>query len=181
VLPGTIGTLQAAEVIKLILGIGIPLISRLLLYDALEGSFQTIQLHKNPGCVVCGEHPTITHLIDYEQFCGTPVHRPSEIAPQAWDIEPRQLAERLKGGEKICLVDVREAVEQQVSTLPGALHIPYGHLSSRLCELSKDDEIVVFCRTGSRSTYAVQLLHSQGFTKAKNAWAREIDKMMLEY
>jgi len=187
VLPGTIGTLQAAEVIKLILGIGIPLISRLLLYDALEGSFQTIQLHKNPGCVVCGEHPTITHLIDYEQFCGTPAHRPSEIAPQAWDIEPRQLAERLKGGEKICLVDVREAVEQQVSTLPGALHIPYGHLSSRLCELSKDDEIVVFCRTGSRSTYAVQLLHSQGFTKAKNlrgginAWAREIDKTMLEY
>lgn len=187
VLPGTIGTLQATEVIKLILGIGSPLIGRLLLYDALEGSFQTIQLRKNPACVVCGEHPTITRLIDYEQFCGTPAYRPTETPPQSWDIEPRQLAERLRRGEHICLLDVREAVEQQVSSLPGALHIPYGHLSSRLNELPKNGEIVVFCRTGSRSAYAVQLLHGQGFTNAKNlrgginAWAREVDKTMLEY
>lgn len=187
VLPGTIGTLQATEVIKLILGIGAPLINRLLLYDALDGSFQTIQLRKNPACAVCGEHPTITQLIDYEQFCGTPAHHTPETPLQHWDIEPRQLAERLRRGEHICLLDVREAVEQQVSALPGALHIPYGHLSSRLNELPKDGEIVVFCRTGSRSTYAVQLLHGQGFTNAKNlrgginAWAREVDPTMLEY
>lgn len=187
ILPGTIGTLQATEAIKLILGIGSPLIGRLLLYDALEGSFQTIQLRKNPACVVCGEHPTITHLIDYEQFCGAPAYRPTETPLQSWDIEPCQLAERLRHGEHICLLDVREAVEQQVSSLPGALHIPYGHLSSRLNELPKNGEIVVFCRTGSRSAYAVQLLHGQGFTNAKNlrgginAWAREVDKTMLEY
>lgn len=187
VLPGTIGTLQATEVIKLILGIGVPLIGRLLLYDALESSFQNIQLRKNPACVVCGEHPTITHLIDYEQFCGTPASHPAELAPQSWDIEPIELAKRLQHGENIRLLDVREAVEQQVSSLPGALHIPYGHLSSRLHELSKDEEIVAFCRTGSRSSYAVQLLHSQGYTKAKNlrgginAWAREVDKTMLQY
>ncbi len=187
VLPGTIGTLQATEVFKLILGIGVPLIGRLLLYDALESSFQNIQLRKNPACVICGEHPTITHLIDYEQFCGTPAYRPAETATQSWDIEPIELAKRLQHGDNIRLLDVREAVEQQVSSLPGALHIPYGRLSSQLHELSKDEEIVVFCRTGSRSTYAVQLLHSQGYTKAKNlrgginAWARQVDKTMLEY
>ncbi len=187
VLPGTIGTLQASEVIKLILGIGEPMIGKLLLYDALESAFQIVQLRKNPTCVACSEHPTLTHLMDDKQFYGSSLQQPDESALQSWEIEPRQLAERLKRAENIYLLDIREAGEQQVSRLPGARHIPYGQLSARLNELPKEAEIVVFCRDGSRSRDALQLLHQEGFTQAKslrggiNAWAREVDASMLQY
>lgn len=186
VLPGTIGTLQATEAIKLILGIGQPLVGKLLLYDALDSSFQTIQLRKNPNCKICGKNPEVTHLIDYEAFCGTPAHR-SEEGQSPWDVEPAQVARRLAQGDDIFFLDVREPVERQVAQLPGATNIPYGQLSSRLNELPKDREIIAFCRTGSRSVFAVQYLRGEGYNNTMNlqggtnAWARQVDPNLLEY
>ncbi|MCC6147288.1 MAG: molybdopterin-synthase adenylyltransferase MoeB [Anaerolineaceae bacterium] len=186
VLPGTIGTLQAAEVIKLILGVGQPLVGKLLLYDALESVFQTIQLRKNPNCKVCGVNPEVTHLIDYEAFCGTPAHSTGEEITRM-DVEPAEVVRRLENGEDIFLLDVREPVEQQVVHLPGAVNIPYGQLSSRLTELPSDRDIIAFCRTGSRSAFAVQYLKAEGFDNARNlrggtnAWARQVDPDLLQY
>lgn len=186
VLPGTIGTLQATEAIKLILEIGQPLIGKLLLYDALDNTFQPIQLRKNPNCKICGPNPEVTHLIDYEAFCGTPAYRSEEeLAP--WDVEPAQIAGRLAQGDDIFLLDVREPVEQQVVQLPGAASIPYGQLSSRLADLPRDRDIVAFCRTGSRSAFAVRYLQGEGFSNAMNlrggtnAWVRQVDPDLLEY
>jgi molybdopterin/thiamine biosynthesis adenylyltransferase/rhodanese-related sulfurtransferase len=188
VLPGNIGTIQATEVIKLILGIGKPLIGSLLLYDALEMTFQTVRLHKNEHCKVCGSNPEITHLIDYEAYCGVPAHDQSNGSAGAeWDIEPSQLQERLERGDPILLLDVREPVELQVSQLPGAVCIPFGELGARLSELDRQSEIVVFCRTGSRSARALHLLAGAGFQKVKNlrgginAWARQVAPEMYQY
>jgi sulfur-carrier protein adenylyltransferase/sulfurtransferase len=188
VLPGTIGTLQATEVIKLIVGIGSPLIGKLLLYDALDTSFQTVQLRKNPRCKICGEHPEIDHLIEDVDACGpwTPGLEMPCIEPE-WIITTRELNERLQRGESIQLVDVREPVEQQVSALPGAINIPQFELESRLNELNPEDVIVTFCRTGVRSARAVALLRKAGFSHARhlaggiNAWARDVDTHMFQY
>ncbi len=182
ILPGTIGTLQATEAIKLILGVGTPLIGRLLLYDALEMSFQSVKLRKNPNCKVCGPNPEITHLIDYEAFCGVPGHD-HEVGSAGvdWDIEPKDLAEKLKEGTPLRLIDVREPVELQVAKLPGAELIPLGELAANLNKLDSSQEIVLFCKSGSRSTRALELLLSAGFRKVKNlrgginAWSREVD------
>jgi adenylyltransferase/sulfurtransferase len=188
VLPGTIGTLQATETIKVILGIGTSLSGKLLLYDALELSFQSINLRKNPRCKVCSPNPEITHLIDYDEFCGTPAHdRQQEQEMTLWDIEPVELAERLKHGDSIRLLDVREAVEQQVSRLEGAELFSFGELASRLNELDQEQEIVLFCRTGVRSRRALQILVNAGFKKVKNlhgginAWSQQVDPTMLQY
>jgi adenylyltransferase/sulfurtransferase len=188
VLPGTIGTLQATEAIKLILGIGTPLIGRLLLYDALDMTFQSVKLRKNPNCKVCGPNPEVTELIDYEAFCGVPGHDHDQgSAGMGWDIEPQDLAERLNKGEHIRLIDVREPVELEVSKLPGAELIPLGELAANLSKLDSAQEIVLFCRSGSRSARALQLLTSAGFRKVKNlrgginAWAREVDPEMPVY
>ncbi len=186
VLPGTVGTLQATEVIKLILGIGEPLVGKLLLYDALDMSFQTIYLKKNPRCKVCGPNPQITRLIDYEQFCGAPVQQQESLV-QVPQIAPEELAAELKGGTKICLLDVREEVESQVSALPGAKVIAVGQLPSRLNELDPESDWVVFCRTGVRSARAVDLLLKAGFARVRNlrgginAWAREVDRNLFVY
>ncbi len=188
VLPGTIGTLQATEALKLILGIGTPLIGRLLLYDALDMSFEFVQLRKNPHCKVCGPNPEVTELIDYEAFCGMPAHdRDEGTAGAGWDIEPRELAERLKRGDRIRLIDVREPHELKISRLEGAELIPLGQLAARLSELDSAEEIVLFCRSGSRSARALELLVSAGFRKVKNlkgglnAWAREVDPNVPVY
>jgi molybdopterin/thiamine biosynthesis adenylyltransferase/rhodanese-related sulfurtransferase len=193
VVPGTIGTLQTTEVVKLILGIGAPLFGVLLLYDALEMTFQNIQIKKNSVCKVCGQTPEITHLIDYEAFCGVLVGSDSFVKdkeqpmPELWDISPHELAERLRCGEDIQLVDVREAVEQQVSHLPGARLIPLDQLARRMAALDRSKETILFCRTGGRSRRAAVLLHSAGFERVRNlagginAWAREVDPTMLEY
>lgn len=188
VLPGTVGTIQATEVIKRILGIGESLVGKLLLYDALEMSFQMIKLRKNPSCKVCGPHPSITRLIDYEAFCGVPAREThtDRLEPE-WNIEPAELAEKLKQGSKICLVDVREPVELQVSQIPGEVVIPLGQLASRLSELDPEQEIVVFCRTGVRSSRALQILLGAGYKSVRNlkgginAWAREVDPQVLQY
>ncbi len=188
VLPGTIGTLQATEAIKLILGIGRPLIGRLLLYDALDSSFQFVNLRKNPKCKVCSPTPEVTELIDYEAFCGMPGHdHDLGSAGMEWDITPQELAAKLKRGEPVRLIDVREPVELEVSKLPGAELIPLGQLAANLSKLDSAQDIVLFCRSGSRSTRALELLVSAGFRKARNlkgginAWAREVDPTLPVY
>jgi len=188
VLPGTIGSIQATEVIKLITGAGIPLVGKLILYDALDVSFQTVNLRKNPHCKICGSEPEVTYLIDYEQFCGLPSHDQGvDHLESEWEIEPGELAAKIKASQEICLVDVRELVEQQVSALPGARLIPYGEIGSRLDELDRSQEIVLFCRTGTRSARALQILLGAGFQKVKNlhgginAWAEQIEPGMYQY
>jgi sulfur-carrier protein adenylyltransferase/sulfurtransferase len=182
VLPGTIGTLQATEALKLILGIGDSLIGRLMLYNALDMSFEFVKLRKNPNCKVCSPEPEITELIDYEAFCGVPGHDHEEGAVGGnWDISATELAERLNQGNHIRLVDVREPHEQDISHIDGAELFPLGQLAGRLSELDSAEEMVVFCKMGSRSARALDLLVSAGFRKVKNlkgginAWAREVD------
>ena len=181
VLPGTIGTLQATEAIKLILGIGEPLIGRLLLYNALDMSFESIKLRKNPNCKVCNPYPEVTELIDYEDFCGAPGYNHGVSAVSDWEISAMELSERLKAHESLLLLDVREPHELEISRIKGAKLFPLGQLASRLSELDKTEEIVVFCRTGSRSSRALEILRNAGFRKVKiliggiNAWAQEID------
>lgn len=187
ILPGTIGTIQATEAIKLILGIGDPLIGRLLLYNALDLSFEFVKLRKNPKCKVCGPNPEVTGLIDYEAFCGVPGHDHAGATGGECDISATELAERLKQGDPIQLLDVREPHELQISRLEGATLIPYGQLAARLSELSSAEEIVVFCKSGNRSAYALELLASAGFRKIKhlkggiNAWAEAVDPSLPVY
>ena len=188
VLPGTIGTIQATEALKLILGIGDSLIGRLLLYNALDMSFDFVTLKKNPKCRVCGPNADIKELIDYEAFCGVPGHDvESGSAGADWDIDVRQLASRLSGGQAPLLLDVREPHELAISALPGAINIPLGTLAARLSELDSAKELVVFCKAGTRSARALELLVSAGFKRAKNlkgginAWAKEVDPQLPMY
>jgi molybdopterin/thiamine biosynthesis adenylyltransferase/rhodanese-related sulfurtransferase len=188
VLPGTIGTLQATEAIKLILGIGEPLIGKLLLYNALDMSFDFVKLRKNPNCKVCGENPEITELIDYEEFCGMPMHDHDEgSAGEDWDITAPELAERLKQGNGLKIIDVREPHELEISHIEGATLIPLGQLASRMHELDSAEEIVLMCKVGTRSVRALDVLYSAGFRKMKNlkgginAWAREVDPSLPIY
>jgi adenylyltransferase/sulfurtransferase len=191
VLPGTIGTIQATEALKVLLGIGKTLACKLMLYDALEMSFEVVNLIKNPQCAVCGENPTITELIDYEAFCGVPGRDHDEgSAGGGYDITAPELAERLKDGGmrgQLRLIDVREPHELAISALPGAENIPLGALASRLSELDSAQEMVVFCKAGTRSTRALELLASAGFKKVRhlkggiNAWAEEVDPEMVIY
>jgi adenylyltransferase/sulfurtransferase len=183
-----IGTLQAAETLKVLLGIGETLVGRLLLFNALDLSFEFIKLRKNPQCQVCGAHPTVTGLIDYAEFCGLPgAGHQSSLAGTAAEISPAELAARLQAGDDLVLVDVREPHELEISHLPGARLLPLGELPSRLAELDKDAEIILFCRTGTRSARALDILVTAGFTRLRhlagglNAWAQEIDQSMPVY
>jgi adenylyltransferase/sulfurtransferase len=188
VLPGTIGTLQATEALKLILGIGSPLIGKLMLYDALTLSFDFVNLRKDPNCRVCGQNPTVTELIDYELFCGVPGHDHDDGSAGAdWDIEPRDLAERLGRGDVLRLIDVREPHELEISHIEGADLIPLGQLAARMSELDSAQDIVLFCKAGTRSARALEILASAGFRRMKNlhgginAWAREVDTRLPIY
>lgn len=185
VLPGTIGTLQATEVVKQLLGIGESLVGRLLLYDALEMRFQMIDVPKNPDCPACGTNPTLNTLIDYDQFCGTGAEAPAAEVPETTVTE---LKRRLDAGRAPFLLDVREPAETEIATIHAQL-IPLGQLESRLEELSghRHQEIVVHCRTGARSADAVRILQRHGFTGAINlaggirAWSEEIDPAVPVY
>lgn len=188
ILPGTIGTLQATEALKLLLGIGEPLIGRLLLYNALDSSFEFVRLKKNPNCKVCGPNPEVTELIDYEAFCGVPGHdHDAGSVGGGWDIPAIDLAERMQDGNGLVLLDVREPHELEISSLPGAINIPLGQLALRLSELDSANEMVVFCKAGTRSARALELLLSAGFRKLKNlqgginAWAKEVDPQLPIY
>jgi molybdopterin/thiamine biosynthesis adenylyltransferase/rhodanese-related sulfurtransferase len=187
-LPGIIGTLQATEALKLIIGIGEPLIGRLLLYNAIDMTFEYVKLKKNPHCKVCGPHPEITQLIDYFELCGVPgLEHDEGSAGAGWDITPRELFARLQKDTPLRLIDVREPHELEISRLPMAENIPLGQLASRLSELDSTQEMVVFCKTGTRSRRALELLVSAGFRKAKNlqgginAWAQEVDPELPVY
>jgi adenylyltransferase/sulfurtransferase len=187
VLPGTIGSLQANEALKLLLGIGEPLIGKLLLYNALDMTFDYVKLKKNPKCRVCGADADVKELIDYEAFCGVPGHdREEGSAGEGWDMTAPELAEWLKH-DHLRLVDVREPHELQISSIAGAENIPLGELASRMSELDSAQEMVLFCKSGSRSARAVELLASAGFKKIKhlkggiNAWAREVDTSQPVY
>jgi len=182
VLPGTIGTIQATEAIKVLLGIGSSLVGRLLLYNALDMTFEFVKLKKNPHCKVCGPDPEVTELIDYEQFCGLPGHQlDAGSAGVEWDITASELAERVRSGDALRLIDVREPHELAISQLANADLFPLGSLASRLSELDTAQEMVVFCKAGTRSARALELLVGAGFRKVKNlkgginAWAEAID------
>jgi adenylyltransferase/sulfurtransferase len=182
ILPGTIGTLQATEALKLILGIGEPLVGRLLLYNAQDMSFEFVKLRKNPNCKVCGKYPSVTELIDYEAFCGVPGREvETGSAGEEWDITPSELEAQLKSGAFLCLVDVREPHELEISHIDGTRSIPLGQLAMRSNELNPQDEIVLICKAGVRSTRALHILLGAGFRKLKNlqgglnAWAKVVD------
>jgi molybdopterin/thiamine biosynthesis adenylyltransferase/rhodanese-related sulfurtransferase len=183
VLPGVVGALQAMETLKLILGIGQPLIGRLLLFDGLHMSFTELKLRKDPNCKVCGPNPTIRELIDYEAFCGV---TPSAGEP-SMHITPEELYRKLSSGEKVFLLDVREEVEYEICHLDNAVLIPLSKLPERVSELSLTDEIVAYCHTGARSSMAVKLLRDLGFRRVRNlaggidAWAERIDPSMPRY
>lgn len=188
VLPGTIGTIQATEALKLILGIGETLVGRLLLYNALDMSFDFVKLRKNPKCKICGPEPEVTDLIDYEAFCGVPGHHREEgSAGEEWDITAGELAQRLQAGDRLRLIDVREPHELEISRIEGAELIPLGQLAARLSELDSAEEIVLFCKAGTRSARALEVLASAGFRKVKNlkgginAWAKEVDPSLPIY
>src|SRR3990172_5615263 len=187
VLPGTIGTIQATEALKVLLGIGSPLTGKLLLYNALDMSFDFVTLKKNPKCRVCGPDADIKELIDYEEFCGVPGHDHDEGSAGAdWDITAPELSKRLQNNH-LKLLDVREPHELEISALPDAVNIPLGGLAARLSELNSADEMVIFCKSGSRSARALELLVSAGFKKVKNlkgginAWAQEVDRNLPIY
>ena len=185
VLPGVIGVIQATEVVKLIAGIGELLVGRLMLYDALDMRFRELRLRKDPDCPICGEHPTIHELIDYEAFCGMPAIDPDSAGlahPGVPEINVVELRDRIQAGlPGAALIDVREPQEWEIAHLPQARLIPKGELPNRLGELSQTDEILVYCRSGARSADAVQFLRQMGFKKVKNvkggilAWARAVD------
>jgi adenylyltransferase/sulfurtransferase len=188
VLPGTIGTLQATEALKLLLGIGDPMIGSLLLYDALEMRFDQVRLKKNPNCKICSAQPEITELIDYEAFCGVPGHDHEEgrLASE-WEIDVHELAAMVHTGKSIRIIDVREPHELQISALPGAELIPLGSLAARMHELDSAEPLVLMCKSGTRSARALELLAGAGFRKLKNltgginAWAREVDPSLPIY
>jgi len=179
VLPGIIGMVQAIEAIKLILGVGEPLIGRLLHFEALKMKFRELKLRRDPQCPVCGDAPTITAPIDYEQFCG--------IAADVPAISVHDLKRKRDAREAIQLIDVREPFEFEIARIDGAKLIPLGQLANRLHELKRNGQTVVHCHTGMRSAQAVQMLRQTGFTNVYNleggidAWANEIDPAMQKY
>jgi adenylyltransferase/sulfurtransferase len=189
ILPGLIGCIQATEAVKLILGNGEPLIGRLVLYDALRMAFREFKVRRNPKCPMCGDKPTITQLIDYEQFCG--VRGQEAPAPatrdDGWETTVEELKKRLDRKDDIFILDVRNPPEYAICNLPGSKLIPLPELPQRFGELDKNREMIVHCKSGMRSAKAVQFLRQQGFTKIKNlkggilAWADKIDPNMPKY
>jgi molybdopterin/thiamine biosynthesis adenylyltransferase/rhodanese-related sulfurtransferase/molybdopterin converting factor small subunit len=191
ILPGTIGLIQATETVKLILGIGQPLVGRLLLYDALGMKFRELKLRKNPECPVCGEHPTVTKLIDYHQFCGVP--QASAEAPvqetkvNEGEIDVVELKQKIDRGDKFVLIDVREPHEYKICSIPGAKLIPLGEFPKHVDEFDKDADIVIHCRSGMRSAKACAILNQNGFQHVRNvvggilAWSDKVDPTVPKY
>lgn len=186
ILPGLVGCIQATEAVKLILGRGSSLIGRLLVYDALEMSFREFKVRRNPKCPICGDRPTITQLIDYEQFCGVRGQE-APMPAAAGEMTVVELKARLDRGEKVFILDVRNPEEVQICRIPGSVLLPLPALPQRFGELDKNAEIVVHCKSGMRSAKAIAFLKQQGYTKLTNvkggilAWAQQIDPSMPTY
>lgn len=189
ILPGAVGTLQATETIKLILGIGEPLVGRLLRFDALTMNFREFKLRKDPRCPVCGDDPSVTELIDYMEFCGFGAdHKEAdELLTSEWEISASELAAMRAAGKNPVVIDVREPHERDIGVIPDSKLIPVGDVPARMSELDTADEIVLYCRTGVRSARALEQLRGAGFTKLKNlvggihAWADEVDPSIPKY
>jgi len=188
VLPGVIGCLQAVEAIKLILGAGKPMIGRLLLFNAMALSFKELKLRKNPECPICGEHPTITELIDYNEFCG--VGRGNEEVDQleaGEEITPIELKKLMDNGHPPVLIDVREPFEYAIANIPGAKLVPLGIVPEKLHEFDTADDIVLHCKSGKRSAEALKIFKKAGFRKLKNltggilAWSDQVDPKVQKY
>ena len=188
ILPGVVGTIQATEAVKVILGAGEPLIGRFLLFDALKMRFRELKVRKDPECPVCGDHPTVTELIDYEQFCGiTSVVQDPEPSSSSDVATVEELKTRLDRKDAFLLLDVREQREFEICRIPGSVLIPLGELPSRLAELKGRDDMIVHCKSGVRSGKAVALLRGSGFAGARNltggilAWIDRIDPTLPKY
>ena len=187
ILPGVVGTIQATEAIKTILGVGELLIGRFLLFDALKMRFRELKVRKDADCPVCGDHPTVTELIDYEQFCGVVPEAPVTEAPPSDEATVEELKTRLDRRDPFLLLDVREPREFEICRIPGSVLIPLNELPSRLSELEERGEMIVHCRSGVRSGKAVRLLRESGFGGARNltggilAWIDRIDPSMPKY
>ena len=189
ILPGVVGTIQATEAVKLIIGVGEPLVGRFLVYDALRMRFRELKLRKDPDCPVCGDNPTVTELIDYEQFCGvTPAAPAGESSAGADDdATVEQLKARIDSRDGVFILDVREPQEYQICAIPGSTLIPLGDLPSRLHELAGRGEMIVHCKSGARSAKAVKLLRDAGFAQAKNLrggilrWIDAVDPSLPKY
>ena len=187
VLPGVIGLIQATEAVKLIIGKGEPLIGRLLLYNALKMEFREVTLKRDPACPVCGDHPTITELIDYEEFCGLGRGQAPEVAHSEYDLGPAEVKRLLERDKKAVLLDVRESHEYEIVHIDGARLIPLSELHLRTNELDTADTIVTYCHHGQRSLQAIKTLEHFGFRKLKHlrggidAWACEVDQEMARY
>jgi len=188
ILPGTIGTIQATEAIKLLLGIGSNLIGRLLLYDALEMTFDFVKIRKNPECRICGDRADIHALVDYEAFCGSSTRLDDmDLSDPHQTLMPEELSRKIEEKEIIFLLDVREPHELEISRIKNAKNIPLGQLPGRLNELNINQEIVIFCKSGHRSRRALEILYSNGIRNAKylkggiNEWARIIDPSLPVY
>ncbi len=186
VLCASIGSIQVNEAIKLLMGIGEPLVGRLMVYDALEMSYHDIKVRKDPECAICGKNPTVTELIDYEAFCGV-VSEEAQQAAAGSTITAQELADLKDSGADFLLVDVREPAEWEIVRIPGAELIPKGELPARLSELPQDKPIIVYCKTGVRSAEALATLKGAGFSTAKHvqggvtAWATQVDKGLPVY
>jgi len=184
VLPGVIGTIQATEAIKLLAGIGETLVSRLMLYDALSMRFRELKLRRNPDCPVCGDHPTVTELIDYDHFCGI---TPEPATFTSYEITPVEVNTWLHSDDPPFLLDVREPNEWEIGHLPDATRISVNELQGRLNELDTAREMVVYCRSGVRSGRAVDMLRAAGFRKVKNMtggilrWSDDVDASIPKY
>ena len=188
ILPGIVGSIQATEAIKLILGKGEPLIGRLLLYSALEMRFTEVTIKRDSNCPVCGDHPTIRQLIDYEEFCGIRGEGESgQPLESQWETTVEEVKSRLDRGDDFDILDVRTPEEWHLCHIDGAKLIPLGELPARIRELDSSREIVVHCRTSVRSSKARTFLTGAGFRKVKvmrggiTEWAQKVDRSMPTY
>ena len=185
VLPGMVGSIQAIETIKVLLGKGDTLVGRLLVFDALRMKFRELRLRKNPECPVCGEHPTVKELIDYEEFCG--LRGPSEQVSEEFQITVDELKDKIDKDQEVVLLDVRERMEWEIARLRKAVLMPVAQVPGRVNELSTADEIVVYCKTGTRSARITNFLRELGFRKVKNLvggideWAERVEPEMPRY
>jgi adenylyltransferase/sulfurtransferase len=188
VLCASIGSIQVNEAIKLLAGIGEPLVGRLMIYDALEMTYRSVKVRKDPECVICGKNPTVTELIDYEAFCGA-VSEEAQAAAAGSTIMPAQLKTKLDGDDGIMLIDVREPTEYEIVSIPGAVLIPKNEflLGNALERLPQDKQVVLYCKTGVRSAEVLAIAKKAGFSDALHvqggivAWGKQLEPDMVMY